>query len=137
MRQCLIRGSMALVGLVLIATLALAGTTGKISGVVTDRETKQPIPGAAITIQGTTLGALSNDKGEYVLLNIPVGTYTLKGSIVGYTPMEMQNVGVSVDLTTYQNFDLTARSVEMGTITVMVELLAGHQRPDLVAADCQ
>ncbi len=105
----------------LLASWAFAGTTGKISGVVTDKETGQPIPGAAITIEGTTLGALSDDKGEYVLLNIPVGTYTLKASIVGYTPMAVQNTSVSVDLTTYQSFDLTARTVEMGTITVVSE----------------
>ena len=112
---------MAVASLMLLASLALAGTTGKISGVVTDKETGQPIPGAAITIEGTTIGALSDDQGQFVLLNIPVGTYTLKGSIVGYTAVAMQNVSVSVDLTTYQNFELSARSVEMGTITVVTE----------------
>ncbi|MBI5868821.1 MAG: TonB-dependent receptor [candidate division Zixibacteria bacterium] len=107
--------------LMLLASWALAGTTGKISGVVTDKETGQPIPGAAITIEGTTLGALSNESGEFVLLNIPVGTYTLKGSLVGYSAMAVQNVSVSVDLTTYQDFQLSARNVEMGTITVVSE----------------
>lgn len=121
MRQCFNRWWMAAAGLMLLASLALAGTTGKISGVVTDKETGQPIPGAAIVIEGTTLGVLSDDKGEFVLLNIPVGTYTLKGTLVGFTAVAMQNVSVSVDLTTYQNFGLTARTVEMGTITVVTE----------------
>lgn len=121
MQQYFNRWWMVAAGLALVASMAIAGTTGKISGVITDRESGQPIPGAAIMIEGTTIGALSDEQGQFVMLNIPVGTYTLKASIVGYTPAVVQNVGVSVDLTTYQNFEITSRTVEMGGITVMAE----------------
>ncbi|MEW5702643.1 MAG: TonB-dependent receptor [Candidatus Zixiibacteriota bacterium] len=107
---------------VLIAvTAAWAGTTGKLSGVVTDQSTGQPIPGAAVSVEGTQWGALTDQDGRFVLLNIPVGYYTLKASIVGYTPMEVKNIAVSVDLTTTQDFQLSTQAVEMGAVTVTAE----------------
>ena len=111
---------LALVAL-LFAVTALAGTTGKISGVVTDKTSGQPVPGAAVSIVGTTWGALTDEAGRYVILNIPVGTYVLKAAIVGYTPIEVSNVGVSVDLTSIQDFALTSEAVEMGTVSVTAE----------------
>lgn len=107
--------------LVLLAVTAYAGTTGKISGVVTDAKTGQPLPGVAVSVEGTVLGALTDDQGRYVILNVPVGAYTVKAAIVGYTAVRLTNVGVSVDLTTYENFDLTEEAVEMQPITVTAQ----------------
>jgi len=103
------------------ASLAMAGTTGKITGHVIDQENGQPIPGAAITVVGTSLGALSDEDGNYVILSVPVGTYVVKAQLVGYAPVEVANVRVSVDLTTEVNMDLVSRAVEVGTIRVQAE----------------
>ncbi|HWO57081.1 MAG TPA: TonB-dependent receptor [bacterium] len=105
----------------LLAVSAWAGTTGKIAGVVTDKTNGQPIPGAAISIVGTTWGALTDEEGRFVILNVPVGTYTLKATIVGFAPMEVTNVGVNVDLTTIQDFALSSEAVELGTVSVTAE----------------
>jgi outer membrane receptor protein involved in Fe transport len=115
------RGWCAVVLVVLMAPVVLAGTTGKISGVVTDHATGQPIPGAAVSVQGTVLGSLTDDEGRYVILNVPVGTYTLHVSIIGYRPVELSNVAVSVDLTTYESFGLNQEAVEMQPMTVTAE----------------
>lgn len=50
--------------------LLYAGTTGKIAGVVKDKETGEPLPGANVIIVGTTYGASANLDGEYVILNL-------------------------------------------------------------------
>ncbi len=105
----------------LAASIALAGTTGKIAGNVVDKETAQPIPGAAITIVGTSLGGLTDENGRYVILSVPVGSYVVKAQLVGYTPMEVENVRVSVDLTTDINLELTSQAVEVGTIRVQAK----------------
>lgn len=104
-----------------LAVTAWAGTTGKIAGVVTDKSTGQPIPGAAISIVGTTWGALTDEEGRFVILNIPVGTYTLRSAIVGFTPVEVSNVGVNVDLTSIQDFSMGSEAVELGTVSVTAE----------------
>lgn|GEM_PF-169604 len=104
-----------------VASLAVAGTTGKITGRVVDRETGEPIPGAAVTIIGTVLGALSDEEGRYVMLSVPVGAYVVKAQLIGYSPMEVSNVRVSVDLTTEVQLELVAVALEVGTIHVRAE----------------
>ncbi|GAB4320310.1 MAG: hypothetical protein Kow0074_10540 [Candidatus Zixiibacteriota bacterium] len=121
MRAWIKRGWIACLLVACVAVVANAATTGKITGVVTDKTTGEPIPGAAVTIEGTVLGALTDDEGRFVILNVPVGTHSLKASIVGYQPMILTNVGVSVDLTTYEDFELSEQAVEMDAITVTVE----------------
>lgn len=115
------RGWMVAALIVLLAMTAYAGTTGKISGVVTDAKTGQPLPGVAVSVEGSVLGALTDEEGRYVILNVPVGAYTVKASIVGYTAVRLTNVGVSADLTTYENFDLSEQAVEMQPITVTAQ----------------
>src|SRR4030065_2574878 len=59
-------------------------TTGKISGLVTDKTTGEPIPFANIFVEGTTVGAASNIDGNYVIINISPGLYRVIASVVGF-----------------------------------------------------
>ena len=85
--------------LILLPVSLFAGVTGKIMGVVKDKETDEPLVGANVIIEGTALGAATDINGAYVMLNIPVGTYTVKALFIGYSTVEIQNVRVHVDLT--------------------------------------
>jgi outer membrane receptor protein involved in Fe transport len=96
--------------------LAQAATTSKITGKVVNEETGEPLPGVAVSIAGTKMGALTNEDGEYYILNVPVGTYTLKASLIGFAPVEVENVTTSVDLATYQDFTLSKKALELGTV---------------------
>ncbi len=102
----------------LTVCLALGGTTGKIAGTITDAQTKEALVGVNITIVGTTLGASSNVDGEYFILNIPPGTYSLRASAVGYTPMVVNAIKVSTDQTTRIDFALVSQSVELNDVVV-------------------
>jgi outer membrane receptor protein involved in Fe transport len=94
-------------------SMALAGTTGKITGRVIDRGTKEGLPGVNVTVKGTTMGAPTNLKGDFVILNIPPGTYSLGASMMGYNPETRINVRVSADLTTEANFELSSKVIEI------------------------
>ena len=80
-----------------------SGTTGKIAGQIRDAQTGEPLPGVNVTIMDTHLGAATDLNGEYVILNIPGGIYNLKMSMIGYKEHIMENVRVSIDLTTKIN----------------------------------
>lgn len=110
-----------LFGLLLLPGLLLAGTTGKIKGRVVDSETKEPLPGANVVVEGTTLGASSDLNGQFVLLNVPVGGYTLKCTFIGYRTVAVTNVRVSVDLTTEVNFNMPSEAVEVGEVSIVAE----------------
>lgn len=57
----------------------------KIRGVVIDSD-KEILPGASITIDGTTIGTVSDTNGKFEISDLKKGTYTLKASFIGYQP---------------------------------------------------
>ena len=97
-----------------------AGTTGKISGKVVD-ENNQPLVGCNIVIKGTSLGAATDIKGEYFILNIPPGKYDLTASMIGYGTVTVEETLVMVDLTAKTNFFLKPETIERDVITVTAE----------------
>ncbi|HBY99747.1 MAG TPA: hypothetical protein DEO84_00365 [candidate division Zixibacteria bacterium] len=110
---------LAVIMLILLAAVsAWAGTTGKIAGIVTDKESGEPLPGVNVMIVGTTVGAATNIHGEFFIINVPPGTYLLLATLIGYGPVEVKNLQVSVDLTTPIDFKLSTQTIEMGTVTV-------------------
>jgi outer membrane receptor protein involved in Fe transport len=104
--------------LIVATTVTLAGTTGKIAGKVVDTNTREPLIGVNLIIVGTTLGAASDLDGNYFILNIPPGTYQLKALAIGYTDFIVNNVKVSIDLTTRLNFELETEAIELGAVVV-------------------
>jgi hypothetical protein len=83
-----------------ITPALFAGSTGKISGRIIDASSLMPLQGANVVVEGTFLGAATDDKGDYVILNVPPGLFTLQITMIGYKRTVMQQVRVSVDLTT-------------------------------------
>ena len=74
---------------VLITTVGFAQKS--ISGVITDAETAQPIPGASIIIEGTTIGVSSDFDGNYQL-ETPADTFTLIVSYIGFKTVKISGV---------------------------------------------
>ena len=58
---------------------------GSIKGKVLD-ETSQPLPGASVSIDGTTLGATTDANGNYTIASVNPGNYTLTAKYIGYVP---------------------------------------------------
>ena len=101
--------------------IAYAGTTGKLTGVIKDEATKEVLIGANIVLKGTSLGASTDIDGNYVILNIPPGKYTVVVSIVGYRHVEIDNVQINTDLTTAINATLQPEAVEVGAVMITAE----------------
>jgi len=106
--------------LILIPALLFAGT-GKLRGIVLDKDSKQPLVGANVSVVGTSLGAVSDPEGSYVVVNLPAGTYAVKTTYVGYQSVSVQNVVVNSDLTTELNFSLPTEAVELKPIEITAE----------------
>jgi len=98
----------------------LASTTGKITGVVTDAKTNKPLAGANIILASTTMGAASDMEGRYIVLGVPPGVYTLCARMMGYKELRIENVRVSIDLTTTINFALEPTVLKAGEVVTIV-----------------
>ncbi|UCE07474.1 MAG: TonB-dependent receptor, partial [bacterium] len=111
-----------LVLLLVVVSSVQAGTTGKITGRVVDQETNEPLAGVNVVIKGTTMGAATGINGQYFILNVPPGSYTLSAQMIGYIKQEVQSVIVNVDLTTMINFSLSSTVLDVGEgVTVVAE----------------
>ena len=72
------------------ASIAWAQTR-TVTGTVVDSETGEPIPGAQVKVQGTSLGAVADSKGTFVLKNLPKEA---KKVIVSFMGMKTADVAL-------------------------------------------
>lgn len=101
--------------------MGIAQTTGKIAGTVTDASTGEGLAGANVIIAGTQMGTSADAKGDYYILNIPPGLYTLEIRMMGYTPIRMENVQVSTNRTATIDFELKTTVIEGEVVTVQAD----------------
>lgn len=97
-----------------------AQTTGKIAGVVTDTS-GDPLPGVNVIIEGTLTGSPTDIDGNYFILNVSPGNYTLIASYIGYQTVRISDVRVQVDRTTTVDFQMQEQVIEGEEVVVMAE----------------
>lgn len=114
--------------LVVLAVACLLTTTssnaqnwGKIAGVVTDAQTGETLIGANVIVEGTQLGAATNEEGEYFILQISPGTYSVQASYIGYHTKTITDVRVETDLTTRLNIELESQAIETPELEIVAE----------------
>jgi len=108
-------------------TLIHAQTTGKITGRVIDRQSKEALFGANVIIEGTSIGAATDANGEFYIINIPPGNYTLNVRMIGYAKFQVQNLRVSVNRSTYVKAELTPTILEGETVVVQADKIASKK----------
>jgi hypothetical protein len=111
-------------GVAAVAVLLAAGplfgqaTTGKIQGRVTDAATGQPIEGAQITVDGTTLGNLTNNEGFYFINEVPAGLQAVTAQFIGYRAEKVVDERILAGQTSTLNFQLQQTAVELEALVV-------------------
>ncbi|QDK80616.1 hypothetical protein EXU85_19185 [Spirosoma sp. KCTC 42546] len=76
--------------LLLLKISSLQAQTGKISGRVIDASTQKPLPFANVYVNNTTIGTTTNDSGEFMLQQLPLGASEIVFSFIGYTPQQLR-----------------------------------------------
>jgi len=104
---------------VLSAAVIFPGQTGKIAGTVKDKSTGEPLIGVNIFIEKATIGAASDINGDYFIVNVSPGEYTVVASMIGYQSMKVTKVIVTADRTTNINFELEAQRLELNEEVVV------------------
>ncbi|MBO6574362.1 MAG: TonB-dependent receptor [Rhodothermales bacterium] len=99
----------------------------RVTGVVTDFETGDPLPGANVLIQGTTLGAATNADGTYAIDGVANGSYNLVASFVGYES-ETRVIVIRGGNTTV-NFQLVFESAALEALEVFASRAIDRETP--------
>ena len=107
------------------------GTTGKIRGKIIDKSTGEGLPGANVMITAVwkgnaelkseiQLGAAADVAGDYFILNVPPGVYSITAQMMGYAKTVQTKVRVNIDRTTAVNFSLSTEVLDLGEEVVVV-----------------
>jgi iron complex outermembrane receptor protein len=102
------------VGMVVPSAHAQEGT---LTGTVIGADSEEPLPSVNVGIVDTPLGAATGENGRFRITDVPVGTYTVKANLVGYSDVERE-VQVRTGQTTTLRIRLSQESVELSGITV-------------------
>jgi hypothetical protein len=103
-----------------VVATAFAGS-GKIAGSVRDARTGKPLPDATVRVAGSKRGAVCDDDGSFFILNVPPGVYAVRASYVGYADVVVNDLRVSLDLTSALHFELSPTEIRVKETVVRAE----------------
>jgi outer membrane receptor protein involved in Fe transport len=107
--------------IVFIYSQLMFAQTGKLSGRITDAANGEPLIGANVIVEGTTMGAASDLEGYYSILNLRPGSYTVRYQYIGYNTQIVTDVKISADKTTTQDIKLTSVAIESETVVITAD----------------
>ena len=86
-----------------------------IKGIVTDSDSGTPIIFANIYLPQLEKGAITDEKGEFIILDLPSGNYKIVISIIGYKTLSIE---IDIPLIQDLNIMLTSSAIEMEEIII-------------------
>lgn len=90
---------------------------GLVTGVVLDVNTGKPLSGTTITVGELTSPVLSDTAGRF-RITVPVGTYKVTASNIGYITQLKYNIVVGSGSPQLVNFDLQPQSVSLKEVSI-------------------
>lgn len=74
---------------------ATAQNNGRLSGVVVDKLTQKILPNVSVSIEGIAKGAIADTNGIFRITGIPLKTYNIIFSLVGYKKQTLYNIVIN------------------------------------------
>jgi hypothetical protein len=102
----------------LISFSAFAQKKSSISGKVIDEKNAEPLTGAIVKVAGTSIGAIVDLNGDFIIKDIAVGNYTIECSYVSYNTKSIADVIVKENEVTNLTINLQKVSKNLKVITI-------------------
>lgn len=100
-----------------LAQLALC-QGGTVNGTVRDARSRAPMPFVNVLLEGTTLGAMTDDNGAFSIAGVTPGLYNVLVSSVGYKPRTIYEVQVGTARPAQLAIELEPSAVELQEVEV-------------------
>ena len=97
---------------------ALLKAEGIIKGTVLDKNSGEPVIGAAVMLEQTLKGAATDLDGSFSISGIPAGKYNLHVSCLSYTTLKVEGVEITDDRTVELKIVLEAATEALEEVTV-------------------
>lgn len=108
-------------------SFSLWAQTGVICGTVTDAKMKEPLIGASVVIEGTTVGAITDIDGNFRIENVKPGTYTVAASYVSYQTQTVKDVPVVARQEAVLNIELSDANLQLQNVVVVAQRKLGTE----------
>ena len=86
---------------------------------MTDAGSGQPIPEGQVSIEGQSIGSLTNRAGQF-RISVPPGTYTVRTEMIGYETRRVEGVRVASGETVNVGISLESSAIALDPIQVTV-----------------
>ncbi|MFI1772134.1 TonB-dependent receptor [Thalassobellus citreus] len=104
-----------LLNILLLLAVSSIYAQNNLQGIVTDKNTNEPIIFANIYLPQLEKGATTNEKGAYTISNIPNGTYKIIISFIGY---KTQSINVTLPNSEKLTISLEPSAIEMESVII-------------------
>ncbi len=116
----------------LLPAFTFAQTGGVLTGNVRDVNTQEPLIGVSVQLAGSQLGTVSDENGKFRLDNIPLGSYTVQSSYVGYQPLSKYNINITAGNVQIISFELAPATSQLQQVEVVANRRQSAAVADLI-----
>ena len=95
-----------------LCNLCYADDFGKVRGIVTSEEDGLPLVGVNISILNTNLGTITDGNGNYTILKVPSGNYSIKYDYIGRATKIIEDINIGASLSTNLDASLKESVIE-------------------------
>lgn len=106
--------------------------TGVVRGIVKDKNTQEALIGASVVLENTSFGALTDGEGKFKIEQIPVGSYNVQVSILGYQATTKYNINVTSGNDQILSFELSEEQIELDEVVISTDRSKKASQTDLI-----
>ena len=106
--------------IIFIYSLCFTNTiyVGVLKGQVFNAENQLPLAGSNIFINGTDIGTISDEKGLFIINDVPQGYYNISASYMGYELKTVNDIWIRPNASDFLKISLIPKVLNLATITV-------------------
>lgn len=108
--------------LVFILNISFGQNVGIIKGKVIDVQTREALPYVNILVETSNIGAITNEHGEFIISNVPLGYVKIQASFLGYTTELSDDYLVTLEKIPYIIVELRQDNEQLEEVVVKTKL---------------
>ncbi|UMB55138.1 TonB-dependent receptor [Lutibacter sp. A64] len=108
--------------LLLNVLVAFSQNSGTIKGKVVDAQTRETLPFVNVIVEGTTIGKSTDEEGNFIISNVPLGYVKVSVSFLGYKSLLSDDYLVTIDKTPYILIELSQTNEQLDEVVIQSQL---------------
>ncbi len=109
-----------LITVLILPLLAVAQSSGTITGKISNAESGEPLIGVNVIIKGTYYGAATGVDGYYRINGVDPGTYNVEASIIGYKVLLKTGIEIPAGVVSQIDFSMDETVLSLGEEVVVL-----------------